>query len=113
MPPPTTPASTALDDDYLETLGIKEWAEYGWDVGGKFLNKPGARPNLNAYLAHWRQQFGPQNMSQQDARAVYDLQFAYLEDEGLMESDYDDYADVVSAIESLGLTPLEDIELPT
>jgi len=85
----------------LGDLGIQDWFHYGWPLGGDFLVSEKAqgnpRPNLNAYLAKWRQEFGPQNMSQADAQAVYALQFTVLEELQIIDSDFDDYADVAEA----------------
>jgi hypothetical protein len=114
MPHPIPPPGVPLD-----TLGIRDWFEYGWPVGGEFLVVTPVRPDLNAYLAHWRQFFGPANMSQADAQAVYDLQFAALEEMDLIASDFDpDYADVAEAdaelVIAVELLPSKDFnDLPT
>ena len=71
-------------------------------------------------LARWRFEFGPQNMSQADAQAVYDLQFAALEELDLIQSEFDpDYADVaerdaelVVAVEAVG-GDFADLPVPT
>jgi hypothetical protein len=47
-------------------------------------------------------------MSQADAQAVYDLQFAALEELDVMQSDYDDYADVAETDALLVVATLPD-----
>jgi hypothetical protein len=97
--PPLTPGQKA-------DLTFEDWIVYGIVNGGEFLvNEHGAgnpTPDFNAYLAHWRQYFGPSNMNQIEARLVYEWQLQYLEDENIIQSDYDpDYTDAVAAIEGL------------
>jgi hypothetical protein len=97
--PPLTPGQKA-------DLGFEDWITYGWVNGGEFLVNEHAAgnptPNFNAYLAQWRQYFGPANMTQIEARLVYEWQFGYLEDENIIQSDYDpEYTDSVGAIEGL------------
>lgn len=97
--PPLTPGQKA-------DLTFEDWIDYGWVNGGEFLGEErgnaNPRPNLNAYLAHWRQYFRPQNMNQIEARLVYEAQFAILEELNVFNSAYDpDYVDAVDAIEEL------------
>lgn len=97
--PPLTPGQKA-------DLTFEDWIVYGWVNGGEFLvAAQGAgdpTPNFNAYIAQWRQYFGPANMNQIEARLVYEWQFDYLETEGIIQSDYDpEYTDAVEAIEAL------------
>jgi hypothetical protein len=115
--PPLTPGEKA-------DLGPEEWFDYGWVNGGEFLVNEHAAgnptPNFNAYLAQWRQYFGPSNMNQIEARAIYELQFQYLEDGGIIASDYDpEYTDAVAGIEGLAEylnandNDVSDIPVPT
>jgi hypothetical protein len=114
--PPLTPGQKA-------DLTLDDWFDYGWVNGGEFLveerGNANPRPDLNAYLAHWRQYFGPSNMNQIEARLVYEAQFAYLETEGIISSEYDpDYVDSVDSIEALANEldaghDLDDLPVPT
>ena len=92
----------------LDELGPERWVEYGMIVGGRFLiagrGAGDPRPNINAYLAHWRREFGPSNMNQIEARAVYALQFTEMEELLVFRSDFDpDYVDATDAIELLSV----------
>ena len=115
--PPLTPAEKAA-------FNFEDWITYGWVDGGEFLVNEHAAgnptPNFNAYLAKWRQYFGPANMNQIEARAIYELQFQYLEDGGIIASDYDpEYTDAVAGIEGLAEylnahdNDVSDIPVPT
>jgi hypothetical protein len=90
----------------LDELTQDDYVQFGMVVGGRFLiagrGAGDPRPNINAYLAHWRQEFGPSNMSQIEARAVYDRQFTEMEALQVFQSDFDpDYVDATDAIEGL------------
>ena len=94
------------DGKELDELNQDDYVEYGMIVGGRFLiagrGAGDPRPNINAYIAHWRKQFGPQNINQIEARAVYDRQFAEMEELNVFSSVYDpDYVDATDAIEEL------------
>ena len=83
----------------------------GWRVGGDFLLlAPGPqRPNLNAYLAHWRLDM---DLSQIEARALYELWLVTLKELNVLHSTYDDYADLNEAAIQLPPTT-DDIVTPT
>jgi hypothetical protein len=68
----------------------------GWASGGAFLNSfPGpTRPNLNAYLAHWRTDL---DINQIEARALYDAWLVSLRELNVLNTEYDDYADLNEA----------------
>jgi hypothetical protein len=74
----------------------------GFDVGGEFLNLPGS-PNLNAYLAIWRQSM---DLSQQEARDLYDDgHIPFLIEIGALQTTFDEYSDL---IEGQYLLPVDD-----
>lgn len=105
MPPPIRPDWLPADLE-LDELGIPRWIQYGMIVGGRFLiagrGAGDPRPDRNAYLAHWRQIFGPSNMNQIEARLVYEAQFATMEELGVFQSDFDpDYVDATDSIEAM------------
>ncbi len=81
----------------------------GWKTGGAFLMPPPpVRPNLNAYLAHWRLDM---DMNQIEARALYELWLEDLREMGVLNTEYDDYADLNEAAVQLPETT-DDIIAP-
>lgn len=105
MPPPVRPDWLPPGKE-LDELTQDDWVEFGMVVGGRFLiagrGAGDPRPNINAYLAHWRQEFGPSNMNQIEARAAYARQFTEMEALGVFQSEFDpDYVDATDAIEAM------------
>ncbi len=81
----------------------------GWRVGGAFLNLTPARPNLNAYLAHWQSNM---DMNQIEARALYEAWLVSLRELAVLNTEYDDYADLNEVAVLLPETT-DDIVTPT
>lgn len=105
MPPPDPPIR--LPGERPNPGGFRS---EGWRVGGDFLNLPTpVRPNLNAYLAHWRADMA---LNQIEARALYELWLHDLREMGVLNTEYDDYADLNEAAVQLPETT-DDIVTPT
>jgi hypothetical protein len=83
----------------------------GWRVGGDFLNAfPGpTRPNLNAYLAFWRTDM---DINQIEARALYEVWLETCRELNILNTEFDDYADLNEVAVLLPETT-DDIVTPT
>lgn len=100
MPRPERPPGQRPADGTFSYVGM--------DVGAAFLNKPGARPNINAYLAHWRRDM---DINQQEARQLYEDDHLFkLREMDLLNTVFDDYADLVEYAAQL---PIDPNDIPT